>query len=135
MKSKRIKSAATLAGAIPLVAGSALAANHREAPITALDHKADITDVFAFRSYGPAANAAGNNKVTMILCVDPLLEPGNGPTYFPFDDDINYEIKVDNNNDAQADVTFQFRFTTEQRLPNVFTVMAGIAGGKIAPAN
>ena len=27
------------------------AANHREAPITALDHKADITDVFAFVSY------------------------------------------------------------------------------------
>jgi hypothetical protein len=25
-------------------------ANHREAPITALDHKADITDVFAFVS-------------------------------------------------------------------------------------
>ena len=30
------------------------AANHREAPITALDHKADITDVYAFRSYGGA---------------------------------------------------------------------------------
>jgi hypothetical protein len=29
------------------------AANHREAPITALDHKADITDFFAFVSYGP----------------------------------------------------------------------------------
>ena len=27
------------------------AASHREAPITALDQKADITDVFAFRSY------------------------------------------------------------------------------------
>ena len=27
------------------------AANHREAPITALDQKADITDVYAFRSY------------------------------------------------------------------------------------
>ena len=135
MKSKRIKSAATLVGAIPLVAGSALAANHREAPITALDHKADITDVFAFRSYGPTANAVTNSKVTMILCVDPLLEPGNGPSYFPFDDEINYEIKVDNNNDAQADVTFQFRFTTEQRLPNVFTTYAGIAGGAIAPAN
>ena len=132
MKTKRIQTAATLAGAIPLVAGSALAANHREAPITALDHKADITDVFAFRSYGPTANT---NNVTMILCVDPLLEPGNGPNWFPFDDDIMYEIKVDNNNDAQADVTFQFRFTTEQRLPNVFTTYAGIAGGANAPAN
>ena len=49
-------------------------------------------------------------KVTLILCVDPLLEPANGPTLFPFDPGILYEIKVDNNNDAVADVTFQFRF-------------------------
>jgi hypothetical protein len=136
MKKKPIRSATLVAGAIPLLAGMALAANHREAPITALDHKADITDIFAFRSYDGDANPANDpNTVTMIMCVDPLLEPGNGPNYFPFDDDINYEIKVDNNNDAQADVTFQFRFTTEQRLPNVFTTMAGIAGGAVAPAN
>jgi hypothetical protein len=32
---------------------AALPSNHREAPITALDHKADITDIFAFVSYGP----------------------------------------------------------------------------------
>ena len=29
----------------------ATASNHREAPITALDHKADITDLWAFVSY------------------------------------------------------------------------------------
>src|SRR5690606_26953589 len=85
------------------------AANHREAPITSFDHKADITDVYAFRSYEPGST----DKVTMILCVDPLLEPGNGPNYFPFDPDILYEIKVDNNHDAVADVTFQFRFNLE----------------------
>ena len=33
------------------VAWPALASNHREAPITALDHKADITDLYAFVSY------------------------------------------------------------------------------------
>jgi len=106
-------------------------ANHREAPITALDHKADITDVFAFRSYdgGPIP------KVTLILCVDPLLEPGNGPNWFPFDPEILYEIKVDNNNDAVADVSFQFRFNTEQRLPNLFQVYAGAGAGINAPAN
>src|SRR5581483_9855241 len=53
--------------------GSLFGANHREAPITALDHKADITDVFAFRSYDPADTTP---HVTLILCVDPLLEPG-----------------------------------------------------------
>jgi hypothetical protein len=106
----------------------AFGANHREAPITALDHKADITDVYAFRSYdGP--------NVTMILCVDPLLEPANGPNWFPFDPDILYELKVDNNNDAVEDIVFQFRFTTEQRLPGLFQVYAGTGTGVRAPSN
>jgi hypothetical protein len=107
------------------------AANHREAPITALDHKADITDVYAFRSYAPGAS----DKVTLILCVDPLLEPANGPNWFPFDPDILYEIKIDNNNNAVADVVFQFRFQTEQRLPNLFQVYAGAGAGVGAPSN
>jgi len=114
--------------AVPPVA---LAANHREAPITSLDHKADITDFFMFRSY----EGDPTPKVTMILCVDPLLEPANGPNWFPFDPDILYEIKIDNNNDAVEDIVFQFRFRTEQRLPNLFQVMAGVPGGATAPAN
>jgi hypothetical protein len=108
------------------------AANHREAPITALDHKADITDVYAFVSYG---GVGAGTHVTMILGVDPLLEPGNGPNWFPFDSDILYELKVDNNNDAVEDVVFQFRFFTEQRLPNLFQVYAGVPGGAVAPGN
>jgi hypothetical protein len=112
------------------------AANHREAPITALDHKADITDFFAFVSYGP--NQAPNtrpSRVTFILCVDPLLEPANGPNYFPFDPGIVYEIKIDNNHDAVEDLTFQFTFETEQRLPSIFTGFVGIGDGVRTPAN
>jgi hypothetical protein len=109
-------------------------ASHREAPITALDHKADITDVFAFRSY-TAVGATGIPMVTLILCVDPLLEPANGPNWWPFDPDILYQINVDNNNDAVADVSFQFRFQTEQRLPNLFQAYAGTGGGITAPSN
>jgi hypothetical protein len=69
------------------------------------------------------------------MCVDPLLEPANGPNWFPFDPDILYEIKIDNNHDAVADITFQFRFNTEQRLPDLFQVYAGVASGKVAPSN
>lgn len=112
-------------------AGTSQAANHREAPITALDHKADITDVYAFRSY----DGDPTPKVTLILGVDPLLEPGNGPNWFPFDSDILYELKIDNNHDAREDIAFEFRFNTEQRLPNLFQVYAGVAGGASAPAN
>src|ERR1051325_3611516 len=70
------------------------AASHREAPITALDQKADITDWFAFVSFNHP------DRVTMILNVDPFLEPSNGPNYFPFDPGILYEMHVDNDNDA-----------------------------------
>ena len=101
------------------------ASNHREAPITALDQKADITDLYAFVSYGPSC-AGGTPRVTLILCVDPFLEPANGPTWFPFDPDILYEIKIDNDRDALADITFKFRFTTEYQLPGVYTALAGI---------
>jgi hypothetical protein len=105
------------------------AANHREAPITALDRVADITDWFAFVSYNDPT------RVTMILNVDPLLEPANGPNYFPFDPDLLYEMHVDNNRDAVPDVTFQFRFRTEVRLPQVFTGFVGAGGGIASPSN
>ena len=119
---------ALLAGLTPALD----AANHREAPITALDHKADITDVYAFMSYGPG----GAGKVTLMMGVDPLLDPANGPNWFPFDDEILYELKVDNDNDAREDLTIQFRFETEQRLPSLFQVYAGIgSNGALAPSN
>src|SRR4051794_6333193 len=105
------------------------AASHREAPITALDHKADITDFFAFVSYDDPS------KVTFLLNVDPLLEPGNGPNYFPFDDNILYTIKIDNNNDAVEDITFQVQFQSEIRAPGVFTGFVGAGAGINAPAN
>ena len=62
--------------------------------------KADITDFFAFVSYEDP------NKVTFLLNVDPFLEPGNGPNYFPFDDNVLYQILIDNNNDALAGSLF-----------------------------
>jgi hypothetical protein len=108
---------------------SGFAASHREAPITALDTKADITDFYAFVSYDDPS------KVTIILNVDPLLAPGNGPNYFPFDDNILYAINVDNNNDANAEISFQFRFQTEIRAPEVFTGFVGAGDGINAPPN
>lgn len=105
------------------------AANHREAPITALDHKADITDWFAFVSYDDPT------KVTMLLNVDPLLDPSNGPNYFPFDPEILYEMKIDNDQDGKEDIKIQFRFNTEIRLPGVFTSFVGVGNGVPAPNN
>ena len=103
-------------------------ASHREAPITALDQKADITDFYAFVSYDDPY------KVTFILNVDPFLEPSNGPNYFPFDPNILYAIRIDNNQDANQDVAFEFRFQTEIRAPGVFTGFVGVGEGVNAPA-
>jgi hypothetical protein len=107
------------------------AASHREAPLTALDHPADITDFYAFVSYDDPG------KVTFLLDVDPLLEPSNGPNYFPFDPDVLYTIRIDNNYDAMEDVSFEFRFQTEVRAPGLFTGFAGAGsgiGGLVPPA-
>jgi hypothetical protein len=119
----------TLLAALIVTPPSSFAASHREAPITALDTKADITDFFAFVSYDDPT------KVTILLNVDPLLEPGNGPNYFPFDDGILYQILVDNNNDALPEVAFQIQFQTQIRAPGVFTGFVGAAAGINAPAN
>ncbi len=122
MKIKPLCSLPSLAVLSMLIAPSAqlFASSHREAPITALDQKADITDWYAFVS------PEHPDRVVMILNVDPFLEPSNGPNYFPFDPNILYEMKIDNDHDGKEDITFQFRFTTQIRLPGVFT---GIVGG------
>src|SRR5579883_2175568 len=108
-----------MAAPLPMV----FAASHREAPLTALDHAADITDFFAFVSYDDPS------KVTFILCVDPFLEPANGPNYFPFDPNVQYSIKIDNNYDAVEDLTFNFQFTTQIQAPGLFTGFVGAGGG------
>src|SRR3954453_16606505 len=114
---------ATLIAGILAFLVPAFGASHREAPITALDQKADITDWFAFVS------PEHPDRVVMILNVDPFLEPANGPNYFPFDPGISYEMRIDNDNDGKDDITFQFRFETDVRLPGVFTGFVGNLAG------
>src|SRR5258708_25649846 len=121
---KQLKTLVALALAVLLlVPASMFASSHREAPISALDHSADVTDWYAFVSYDHP------DRVTMILNVDGLLEPANGPNYFPFDPNVRYEFKVDNNFDGEEDVTFQFRFNPEIRQPGEFTGLVGGIGG------
>jgi hypothetical protein len=109
--------------ALLLLPCSLFASSHREAPITALDRTADVTDWYAFVSFDHP------DRVTMILNVDPFLEPSNGPNYFPFDPNVLYEMKVDNNQDGEEDITFQFRFNTQIRQPGLFTGFVGDLAG------
>jgi uncharacterized protein DUF4331 len=127
MRLKNSRASLAFVTAVAILAGlpapGLFAANHREAPITSLDRAADITDWYTFVSFDDPS------KVTLILSVDPLLEPSNGPNYFPFDPGILYSFKIDNDQNAIADVVFEVRFRTEIRNPGVFTsAVGGIAG-------
>ena len=99
---KRLKASGAFVLMLMLVPASLTASSHREAPISALDHSADVTDWYAFVSYDHP------DRVTMILNVDGLLEPANGPNYFPFDPNVIQEMNVDNDHDGVEDITFQF---------------------------
>lgn len=82
------------------------ASSHREAPFITRHPKVDATDFYMFRSYEPGRA----NFVTLIANYQPLQDAYGGPNYFSMDPDALYEIHVDNNGDANEDITFQFRF-------------------------
>ena len=90
-----------------LVVPSAIrGSSHREAPLISKDPTADNTDLYAFVSPDDPS------KVTIIANYIPLEEPAGGPNFNSFDDNVLYQIHVDNNGDARADLSYQFRFKT-----------------------
>ena len=102
-----------LLGGVLLFAAATLpatthASSHREAPFITENPKVDATDFYLFASYEPGR--AG--FVTLIANYQPLQAAYGGPNYFTMDPDALYEIHVDNDGDAQEDITFQFDFAT-----------------------
>ncbi|MEO6652371.1 MAG: DUF4331 domain-containing protein [Ilumatobacteraceae bacterium] len=91
--------------------------SHREAPSISKDPVADNTDLYAFRT--------PSETVTIIANFLPSQAPNGGPNFYEFDDEVLYEIHVDNNGDALDDVTFQFRFKTVNTNPNTFLYNTG----------
>ncbi len=104
------------------------AASHREAPLMTLDPAADISDVYAFVSYDAAnlARAPGDRRVTLIANVVPGQEPGAGPNYFAFDDNVLYALHVDNDRDGVDDITYEFQFETEVESPEQFLAILAL---------
>ncbi|MEQ1572262.1 MAG: DUF4331 domain-containing protein [Myxococcota bacterium] len=115
-----------MAHIIAALATSAFGSSHREAPAIALDPSADITDFYAFRSLDDP------DKVVLIMNVNPLENPGGGPNFHRFDDNVRYKIHVDNEGDGTADKVFVFQFTTTYDLPGEFLYNVGSIGD---PAN
>jgi len=93
--------------------------SHREAPEISKDPVADSTDLYAFTSYG------NQDNVTIIANYVPLQAPDGGPNFYEFGDDVLYEIKIDNDGDGKANVTYQFTFATQVTNDKTFLYNTG----------
>ena len=102
-----------------LILSPAFASSHREAPAIAKDPTADITDLYTFES------AENPNNQVFIFNVNPLELPGGGPNFHFFDDDVKYDINIDNEGDGAADVIYRFSFTTTYQQPETFLYNTG----------
>lgn len=104
--------------ALSLLAPSG-ASSHREAPLIAEDPVADNTDTYAFVS------SADPDNTVLVANYIPLQGPAGGPNFYNFGEDVLYAINVDNDGDAVADLTYEFRFTTEIQDPTTFLYATG----------
>ena len=86
-----------------LVSGPLLVtgADHLDAPSAKADHRIDITDIYAFRS--------SPTETTLVLNVDGLMAPADSKAA-TFRASTLYELKIDTDGDAAADVAYRYRF-------------------------
>jgi hypothetical protein len=73
--------------------------------------KVDGTDWYMFRSY----ETGRSDFVTMVANYYPLQDPFGGPNYFLLDPAAHYDMKIDNDGDALADIIFRFQFTNTRK--------------------
>jgi len=113
-------SAVAFGGAAALLGAEAsTASSHREAPQILSDPQVDNTDVYAFVS------PDNPDTVTLIGNWLPFEEPAGGPNFYPFADDAHYDINVDNNGDAQADITYRWTFKSSYVTKDTFLYNTG----------
>src|ERR1700686_5064680 len=93
--------------------------SHREAPEISKDPAADSTDLYAFVSPDEP------DSVTIIANYVPLEAPDGGPNFYEFGNDVLYAINIDNDNDGQAEIVYEFRFETDVSNPNTFLYNTG----------
>lgn len=91
-----------------LGAGSLLvsAADHLDAPTTKLNHRIDITDLYAFKSAG---------GTTLVLNVNPLTSPA-GSKVARFSTNAIYQFNIDRNGNAFADLAYRVKFSNTHAL-------------------
>ena len=122
MKLRRLFISATLAAVVG-VAGlgvtPAQASSHREAPLTAADPQIDSTDLYAFVS--PDAP----DTVTLISNWIPFESSTGGPNFYPWAENTQYDINIDNVGDAKPHITYRWTFTNHYKHPDTFLYNTG----------
>jgi hypothetical protein len=98
---------------------TASASSHREAPAISLDPSADLSDFYAFVS------PEDPDKAVFVFNVNPLSDPGGGPNFHRFDDNVRYAIHIDNEGDGFEDITYYVMFETTYNYPGEFLYNLG----------
>lgn len=112
------------AGLEPVPGG---ASSHREAPLITDDPKADNTDVWAF------VPADAPDTVAIIGSWIPLEEPAGGPNFYPWGDGVAYDVNIDNDGDARADIVYRWVFSSHYENPDTFLYATGVVGDAPGP--
>lgn len=114
-----------LAGTAVLLSPTASSASsHREAPAVSSDAEVDGTDVYAFVS------PDDDDTVTLAASFWPFEEPDGGPNFYKFADDGSvYDINIDNDGDAVADIVYRWTFTGSYRNEDTFLYNTGPVSG------
>src|SRR2546428_5252194 len=101
LRPKRVALGLAIAGAV--VFGFARwvgASDHRDSALLTADRAADIADVYTFRS------PTNSNNVVLAMTVSGFIPPPEIGTT-PFDPNVLYQWKIDNNGDAVEDLVIQ----------------------------
>jgi hypothetical protein len=96
-----------------------IASSHREAPLVAADPQVDTTDVWAFVSEDRP------DTVTVVASWYPFQEPAGGPNFYAWADGARYDVNIDNDHDAKADVVYRWVFESHYRNPDTFLYNTG----------
>ncbi len=115
---------AILAASATVVASSALASSHMDAPLITLDPAANTTDVYAFLT-----ERQGEKKLVVALGTYPFEYPGIGPHKYNFDDDVRYTINVALGDDVSAGrPTYSYLFDFSTAFKNEDTILQSYLG-------
>jgi len=95
------------------------ASSHREAPLISKDPSADNVDTYVFIPEGVT------DTIVLAATWIPFEAPEGGPNYFEWDDNVRYDIYIDNDGDARPEITYTLESKTASGDANSFLYNTG----------